>query len=140
MPLERLVISNNDISSLEPLRKAPLQHLSVAGTRVADFSPVLGKRLIFFSATDNVRISSIEFLRGMPLDIVSVGGCKSLTDISTLAECPTLKRATFPRGARGIELLRKLPKIEAIGYGSGAEKPAAQFWAEFDAANATPPK
>jgi len=134
MPIDHLILNNDEVRSIEPLRAAPLVYVSLTGTRVADFSPLTGKRLTLFSAAENPHISSIEFLRGMPLVTVSVYDCPNLKDVSVLAELPTLKKAVVPRDARGIELLRKLPRLDILGYSAATlEKPAAQFWKEYDA-------
>lgn len=137
MPIDHIILNNDEVLNIEPLRAAPLVYVSLSGTRISDFSPLAGKQLILFSAAENPHLSSIEFLRGTPLVTVSVYDCPNLKDVSVLAELPTLKKAVVPRDARGIELLRKLPKLDVLGYSSATmEEPAAQFWKEFDAAPA----
>jgi tetratricopeptide (TPR) repeat protein len=135
MPIDHIILNNDEVLSIEALRAAPLVYVSLTGTRIADFSPLAGKKLILFSAAENPHLSSIEFLRGTPLVTVSVYDCPNLKDVSVLAELPTLKKAVVPQGARGIELLRKLPKLDVLGHSAATmEEPAAQFWKEFDAA------
>ena len=74
-------------------------------------------------------MTDITVLQGMPLKRLRLDVTK-VTDISVLKGMP-LEDLILPERATDIEFLRKIPTLQRIN-----EKPAAQFWKEFDAVHA----
>lgn len=93
MPLVELLFIRTAVSDLEPLRGMPLQVLQL-----------------------NDHTSDVSVLRGMPLPELQMRSCPSITDLSVLAECETLKRLLLPPNVTGIDFLRQLPKLEHISF------------------------
>ena len=69
----------------------------------------------------------------MRLKYAVFNGCDGLRDYKPLLDCPALEKIVLPRNIKEIEVLRQHPRLRALGYEVDKEKPAAAFWAEFDA-------
>ena len=86
----------------------------------------------------------ISAVRKMPLKMIYLKGCP-ITDVSPLADVPTLEMVMLPWGAKNVETLRHHPKIPMISYGwdltlQRPKQTAAEFWKEFDAKKGAAPK
>ena len=118
LPLKSLDLKNSKVIDLAPLKDLKLETLSLRGTKVTDLSP----------------------LSGLPLKSLWLSNCKELTDLSPLADCQELTALTLPPKAKGLEFLRKLPKLERISFredtkaGNRPVQTAAEFWLERDSA------
>ena len=113
--LRHLDVGDSPLRDLSPLAGLPLEWLSIAGSRVADLSP----------------------LRGAPLRYLVCDRCPNLRDVSALADCLELETLLMPENVTGVEVLRKLPKLQYLGtkWSGNWEHPAppaAEFWAAFD--------
>ena len=75
----------------------------------------------------------------MPLSGLFLAHCRELADLAPLADCRELARLTLPAGAKDIDFLRKLPKLERISFKETSNnyalpvQTAAEFWKEYDA-------
>ena len=91
-----------------------LTRLSLAGSKISDFSP----------------------LKGLPLRELYVDACSSRADVAALAEIPTLERLTVPVLAVNVEALRKLTKLQLLAFNvPRTGLPAAtpdEFWKMVD--------
>jgi hypothetical protein len=73
----------------------------------------------------------------MSLTSLRLHDCTALTDLSPLLDCKGLSDLTIPKNAHEIEMLRRLPKLERLGFredaknGWRADKTAAEFWASY---------
>ena len=79
------------------------------------------------------KISDISILKDMPLERLDMNGTK-VTNFSVLKGMP-LKRIHLPSHAKGIDFLRSMSSLVSIN-----NQPAAQFWKEYDAAQAAKAK
>ncbi len=80
-------------------------------------------------------IRSVEFLRGRTVKTVELSACENLTDITPLKDCTQLESLSFPRTARDIEFLRRMPSLKRLCI-SYPLILAAEFWKEYDALKA----
>lgn len=138
-PLHHINMINTKVASLEPLRGMPLAYLAIGGTKVTDLSPLAGMKLDGIQAGGLKNLKDISVLRGMPLRAIYIDGASPDLDLSPIADCDTLELACIPKGAKNIEMLRRLPNIKRIGYKWDAkteqvETTADEFWAAYDRA------
>ena len=159
LPLQSLTIADcRKIKSLDGLQKSPLQNLNLEGTSISDLTPLRGLPLHSvriqitlvtslaglegapiesLAAWNTYSLRDISALRGSPLRSIDLSQCVSIRDLSPLADCLELTTAALPSlKTPGLEKLRTLPKLQWIGIWEGQEKPAAEFWAEYDAQQA----
>jgi serine/threonine protein kinase len=166
MPLHKLVLDNTPARDLAPVKAAPLNVLSLEGTKVFDLSFVKGMPLRSLNLKNTV-IVSLAPLRGLPLESLSLAGtpvtdlsplqgaplkeldlrnCKKLTNFSPVLTLPKLERLScdvVPKELAALRESKTLQTIEADAYpGEGYQgpRPAASFWAEFDAKKGAGPR
>lgn len=133
-PISALRVDHTLVTDLAPLRGMPIRNLQIAGTNITDLAPLRGMPLTDLRAT-GAKIINLAPLRDLPLTHLRLDGCPDLTDLSPLADCQTLQSITLPPQASSFEFLRKLPKLQRIGYAwdnNGPDKSTAQFWKEYD--------
>jgi hypothetical protein len=104
MKLKRLALNETSVVDLEPLRGMPLEELFLRNTKVVDLSP----------------------LRGMPLKNLNLRSGTTITDVSPLAECQSLRELILPPEAKDIGFLRALSGLELISYKGGLAGSAPQ--------------
>ena len=132
-PISELRLDGCKVTDLAPLRDLPLRSLGLSGNPVADLSPLRGMRLerLNLAAT---KVSDLSPIAGLPLTELYLDACENLTDVSALAEIPTLEKLTVPINARNIEMLRKLPKLQMLAFQLAGKSPyiptstTEQFW------------
>ena len=117
-PISRLSLGHTAVTDLAPLRGMKLKRLAINETAVTDLEPLRGMPLeeLFLS---NTKVVDLSPLRGMPLKSLNLRSCISLTDVSPLAECQSLKTLILPTTAKEIEFLRSFPNLESISYKGG---------------------
>jgi hypothetical protein len=138
-PLHHINMINTKVASLEPLRGMPLTYLAIGGTKVTDLSPLAGMKLDGIQAGALKNLKDISVLRGMPLRAIYIDGASPDLDLSPIAECDTLELVCLPKGAKNIELLRRLPRVQRMGYAWDSKKQSIEtsveeFWAAYDRA------
>ena len=117
------LVGNSEVKDLTALRGLPIAFLDAALTEIEDLRP----------------------LRGLPLVWLSVSDTK-VTDISPLLDCPMLEALMVPKTATNVELLKKLPNLRYLsfdkfdGVNFRPAESAAEFWAEYDAQQASAKK
>ena len=132
LPLEKLSIARTEVSSLGMLRGVPLKSLDISRTKLSNLEGLENSKLEELLADSCHSLVSIAAVRGTQLRKVNFQWCENISDISALLECPALEEvAIYP--IPGLEKLRGLPKLKRIGYEWDKMKPAADFWAEYDA-------
>ena len=96
---------------LDQIAALPLTQLGVAHSMVDDLKPLTGK----------------------PLTDVNLSAC-NITDLTPIT-VPTLKRIAFNTATvvNGIEALRALPALEAVGTSWATLQTPVQFWRSYDA-------
>jgi hypothetical protein len=134
-PIWHLSIYDTQVADLEPLRGMPLESLRCPGTKVTDLAPLAGMPLIHLNISVT-KVTDISLVRGMPLIEFQTHGGPPV-DLAPFHEIDTLRYVSFSRGSKNIEGLRRLPRIERIGYGwDGKQRridtSAAEFWAAYD--------
>jgi hypothetical protein len=136
-PISKLHLGSTPVSDLSPLRGMALKVLWIYQTKVADLQPLAGMPLEYLHMGDARAVKDISPLRGMPLHTLWLHGCTQLTDISPLAEAKKLTTLTLPETAKDIAFLRTFPHLENLSYrfdGSN-RKPATtakQFWEDYE--------
>jgi Leucine-rich repeat (LRR) protein len=139
-PISRLSLGHTAVTDLAPLRGMKLKRLAINETQVTDLEPLRGMPLeeLFLS---NTKVVDLSPLSGMPLKILNLRSCVSLTDISPLAQCQSLRQLMLPTAAKEIEFLRTFPNLESISYKGGlagsAPQTAKEFWDEYDRSKAS---
>lgn len=84
-----------------------------------------------YLSIDATKVTSLEPIRGMPLKTLHFGGTE-ISDVSPLAEIPTLEEIYLPKTARNVERLRSLNHLRYLSARSPAAQTAEEFWKEFD--------
>ena len=149
MPLEILRLEQTPVADISPLAGLPLEQLNLYGTQVKDISVVREMPLNTLWLTDTqvrdlrplegLRLESLD-IHGTPVrDLSPLRGMLSLrrldiaesqvTDLSPLAGL-MLERLIFTpeRIEKGIEVVREMPTLKAIGTSFDGVQPASQFW------------
>ncbi len=165
LPIKSLTISQTGVHDLSPLEGMPLTSLNIDDTKVLDLTPLRALPLVALSCNRSrkfadlsplhgMQLQSLDFgftsvadlapLRGMPLTKLHCDNTQ-VKDVAVLAELPLLEEVMLPRGARNVELLRKLTKLRYISYEWDAatrhpSHSAEAFWKEFDANRGAAPK
>jgi Leucine-rich repeat (LRR) protein/Flp pilus assembly protein TadD len=116
LKLEKFQLNSEFVSDLGPLRGMPLKNVYLAGAKITDLSP----------------------LAGVPLKDLYLDNCLNVTDVAVVAKIGTLENVTVPMWTRNIEMFRKLPGLQRLGYRRAGEgyipdTTVAEFWKEYDA-------
>ena len=132
MPLKSLECWSTNVSDLSPLKGMPLAYLGCGTTQVFDLSPLHGMSLreLHFNRT---HVSDVRPLKGMPLVEVQ---CDS-TPVSDLSALQGMSLATItftPRNInKGLDVIRQMKSLKAIGIEWDKESPPDEFWKKYDA-------
>ena len=121
-PLGGLNLLGCKVSDLSPIRNLRLTYLWISENPVADLSPLRGMPIESLSARAS-QVSDLSPLAGLPLKQLYVDACPKVTDVSALAQIPTLERLTVPMHARNIEKLRQLPNLQMLDFRVTGEAP-----------------
>jgi eukaryotic-like serine/threonine-protein kinase len=137
--ISELSLMRTKVSDLTPLRGMPLERLYLAGTAVADISPLQGMPLKSLQIS-GTPVSDLAPVRGMPLRYLSMGNCTNITDLGPLENLTTLQSVVLPPNAKNFEFLRTFPKLRRISFtydfaAKGPAQTADEFWAEQDKTN-----
>jgi Leucine-rich repeat (LRR) protein len=134
-PISELGLNVPRVSDLTPIHDLPLEVFDLYSKSVTDLSPLRGmplKKLVLTGA----KIRDLSPLKGLPLREVYADGCSNLTDVSVLAEIPTLEKLTVPKEVGSLDALRKLTKLQMLGFNRTAtgvvSSTAAEFWREYE--------
>jgi tetratricopeptide (TPR) repeat protein len=160
LPITYLNLGASGVSDLSHIRDLPLRFLNIDYTTVDEFSALQGMRTLehlhMLAMKTEIRdvswmkglqltelilpqtkVSDLTPLAGMPLQSLVLRGCYQLKDISPLEGMPlenlNLKYLSLTEDQ--FEFLRAIETLERLN-----EKPAAQFWKEYDAAQAAKAK
>lgn len=159
VPLRKLVLDNTPVRELGTLKGAPLHTLSLEGTKVYDLSIVKGTPLRALNLKNTIIVSLLP-LRGVPLESLNLSGapvadlsplqgapireldlrnCRKITDHSVVLSLPNLEKLSLDVMPSSLSALRQSKTLQTIeaeafaGEGSQGPRPAATFWADFDA-------
>jgi Leucine-rich repeat (LRR) protein len=136
-PISELWLNECKVTDLAPIQDLPIRVLGLHGNPVADLRP-LGKMPLEELSIEWTKVSDLSSLTGLRLKKLYLHGCEYLTDVSALAEIPTLEKLTVPTSAQNIEKLRNLPKLKLLAFGTSSKSPylpvftTAQFWEEYE--------
>jgi hypothetical protein len=135
MPLKSLDLHRAEgVTDLRPLRGMPLEYLNLSHLTLSDLSLLRGmtslERLALHDMKQFSDLKPLEGLRLRELDLLRTG----VTDLSPLRGMalthivlPPVKNIT-----RGLELLRGMESLTAIGVAHDRIWPAAGFWERYD--------
>lgn len=153
MPLKILRLEQTPAADISPLAGMPLEQLNLYGTQVTDIGVVRDMPLNTLWITDtqvrdlrpiqDLRLESLD-IHGTPVtDLTPLRGMLSLkrleiaesqvTDLSPLAGLQ-LERLIFTpeRIEKGIEVVREMPTLKAIGTSFETVDSAARFWTDHE--------
>jgi len=166
IPLRKLIIDHTAVRDLAPIKGSPLEVLNVENTKVYDITLVKEAPLRSLNIKNTV-ITNIAILRGLPLESLNIAGtavtdltplqnaplkeldlrnCKRLTNFAPVLTLPNLERLScdvLPPPLAPLRESKTLQTIEADafpGEGFQGPRPAAVFWAEFDAKRGAAPR
>lgn len=154
MPLRILRMEQTDVGDISPLRGAPLRQLNLYGTKVEDISAVSNMPLdtLWLTATairdlgvlrgkhlesldiENTAVEDLGVLAGMStLKRLNIAGC-AVADVTPLAGL-RLERLIFTpsRIEKGLDVVRNMASLRAVGTSFEKVQPPAQFWSKLDA-------
>jgi serine/threonine protein kinase/Leucine-rich repeat (LRR) protein len=123
---------NRTLSDLLPLQGMKLTTLHVTRTQVSDLAPLEGMPLtnLYCSRTP---VSDLSPLNGMNLVQLNCG----LTNVSDLSALQgmNLTEVRFPpqKITGGLDVIRQMKSLKAIGLYDGAVFPPDEFWKKYDA-------
>lgn len=149
MPLTILRLEKTPVADMSPLAGMPLEQLNLYGTEVTDISAVRDMPLNTLWLTDT-QVGDLQALEGMHLESLDVHGTpisdltplrgmlslrrldiaeSQVTDLTPLAGL-RLERLVFTpeRIEKGIDVVREMPTLKAIGTSFESVEAAAQFW------------
>lgn len=131
MPIVELDLHRCPFVDLTPLRELKLTKLSISSDTVTDFSPLRGMPIERLYLNNCANLRDLSPLTELPLRELYLDHCPSLTNVAALAEIPTLEKVTVPVHARNVEALRKLPRLQRLGFGMIGGNPDSsveEFW------------
>jgi Leucine-rich repeat (LRR) protein len=139
-PISMLTLDDCLFSDLTPIHELKLEALYLKTDRVADLTPLRGMPLKTLSLAGS-KFSDLSPLTGLPIKALYLHRCENVTDVAALARIPTLENVTVPLFARSIEDLRKLSRLERLGFELTGSNPdvllpettAEEFWKEYGA-------
>jgi hypothetical protein len=129
-----LNLAKQPIRDLSILKGAPISELDISECPILDLAPI--HDLPIETLRINAVPADIGSLRGTQLRELYASQCPNVTDVAALVEIPTLENLTVPPWARNLELLRKLPRLQRLGFFARSRIPvttAAEFWKEYEA-------
>ncbi len=152
MKLTRLGLSNTQVSSLSPLEGMPLTHLDCGYTQVSDLSPLQGMPLTFLNCSSG-KVSDLSPIRGMKLTTLFCGNTP-ISDLSPVEGMPLATLSCFntqvsdlsplqgmnvnqifftPKNiTKGLDVVRQMKSLKAVGTISGTTFPPDEFWKKYD--------
>ena len=86
MPLKHLNVRTSNLTSLEPLRGAPLESLWIDYTPISDLGPLQGMPLTYLNCA-NTAVTDLSALETCPIETLVLSGDR-ITDLSPLAKMP----------------------------------------------------
>lgn len=149
MPLKILRLEQTPVADISPLAGLPLEQLNLYGTQVTDITAIGEMPLNTLWLTDT-QVRDLRPLRGMRLESLDIHGTP-VTDLSPLRGMLSLKRLeiaesrvtdlsplaglrlerlifTPERIEKGLETVRSMPTLQAIGTSFDTVDAAARFW------------
>ncbi len=114
-PITELWLRGCSVTNLTPIQGLHLRVLNLYNNPVADLAPLRGMQIEELILRETA-VSDLSPLVGMPLKKLILDGCINVTNVSSLAEIPTLENVTVPIKARNIAILQKLPKLEGLAF------------------------
>lgn len=160
--LRTLDLENTQVQDLRPIANLKLRVLRIGGTHINDCSPLKNMTTLEDLSATGLPIEDLSLLSGcsklrmlyigqipatdltpichLPLNTLYLDGSR-IADVSSLAECKTLEHLIIPKDAKGIESLRKHSRLKRLSYTWDSKRfrvaqTVAEFWAEFDKAQA----
>ena len=155
MPLRILRLEHTPVDDISPLAGLPLEQLNMYGTQVTEITAVEGMPLKTLWLTDT-QVSDLSPVHQLYLESLDIHGTP-VSDLSPLRGMHSLRRLEIAesavtdlrplRGLRlerliftperiqhGLDVVRSMPSLQAIGTSLETVEAAAEFWAEYDAA------
>lgn len=119
-----------DIRSLEAIRGLPLVQAGFSHNPIADLSPLAGMAIQSLWISD-IEATDFSPVYGMPLKILHATSRSpsARIDAARLADKPIVDLWLEPEQCVNLERLRSMTQLRLI-----RNRPAAEFWREFDAA------
>ena len=132
MKLTSIGFTATGCANLRFLADAPLKYLQAENDRISDLSPLRGKPLerVILSGND---LTDLSPLRGAPIIDLLINGNSGIKDLTPLLDLPKLEKLRLSRLGKLLEPLRHHPSLKFIAYDDELYRPAAEFWADYDA-------
>lgn len=143
----------NPVSSLEPLRDMPLNHLRLYQCAIHDLEPLRGMPLEMLALDHCAQVRDLAPLEGMPLTDVSIGNTAirnlevfrdmplkflavhqtGVTDLTPLAGLELEQFLFTPKSiTNGVEVLRAMTSLKQIGIDYENYTNPTDFWTRYD--------
>jgi Leucine-rich repeat (LRR) protein len=110
----------------------PIEFLHIRGAEVSDLRPLIGMPL-YELACERTPVSDLSPLRGLPLKVLMCSQTQ-VVDLSPLAGM-NLTFITFtPKNiTKGLDAIRQMKSLEAIGVDRNSHFRPEVFWEKYDA-------
>jgi serine/threonine protein kinase len=132
MRLTALQCRQTPVYDLSPLHGMPIEFLHIRGAEVSDLRPLIGMPL-YELACERTPVSDLSPLRGLPLKVLMCSQTQ-VVDLSPLAGM-NLTFITFtPKNiTKGLDAIRQMKSLEAIGVDRNSHFRPEVFWEKYDA-------
>jgi tricorn protease-like protein/Leucine-rich repeat (LRR) protein len=134
LPLLSLEFSQCNVEDLTPLAEMPLRRLVCARTKVRNLTPLQRVKSLTYLGCPYTEVSDLTPLTELPIAILNIHRT-SVTDLTPLEKMPLKSLWLDLKQYQGIEFIRVMKKLGTVN-----DKPAAEFWKEYDAKVGPPPQ
>lgn len=155
MPLTALNICGSKVRDLTPLKGMPLVQLDASVLpQLDDLTPLKGMPLASLNLNRAHAVHDLMPLKGMPLTFLDIGRCEKVRSLEPLRGTPLKDLWTYENGVtdlrplqgmtldyisftpgntkQGLEVIREMKSLKAIGTSFQRGIPPATFWDAFD--------
>ncbi|MEP6672131.1 MAG: protein kinase [Chthoniobacter sp.] len=137
LPVRRLQMQRTKVTNLAGLEGMPLEVLEAYQSQLNDVSVLANCQTLRSLRVAGTQVSDLTPVLHLPITDLTVRASK-IADLTPLAAFQTLENIELSKDTPGIEVLRKLPRLQYIsdhydGKNHRPDKTAEEFWREYDA-------
>jgi serine/threonine protein kinase len=132
--LTKLDLRGIPVGDLKPLQGMKLTELILEACPVRDLTPLKDMPLTALSLYNCGMVKDLKPLKDMPLIKLELALCGPVADLTPLQGMSLIEVSLTPRFiTKGMEVLRQMKSLKAIGTGLGNKLPPEEFWKRYGA-------